>query len=118
MPGILICYRRDDSAAHTGRISDWIRNQLGEEAAFFDVDSIQPGDDFIAAIEQRVADCHIVLAVIGNDWLNSTDDDGRRRIDNPEDFVHVELATACSHSSQVMLFASVLHSSEGTHPYR
>ena len=102
MAGIFICYRREDSGANAGRINDWIRQELGEEAVFFDVDSIQPGDDFIAAIERRVSDCDVLLAVIGKDWLSGRDRDGLRRIDNPEDFVHAELATALRRNVRII----------------
>ncbi len=59
-----------------------------------DVAAIEPGRDFRKAIDESVAACSILLAVIGQEWLESKDDAGRRRLDNPNDFVRMELASA------------------------
>jgi hypothetical protein len=59
-----------------------------------DVAAIEPGRDFRKAIDESVAACSILLAVIGQEWLESKDNAGRRRLDNPNDFVRMELASA------------------------
>jgi hypothetical protein len=59
-----------------------------------DIDTLRPGVDFVKAIQDAVTSCDVLLAVIGRNWLNVSDDDGRRRLDNPHDFVRVEIATA------------------------
>ena len=64
-------------------------NAFDRKQIFMDIDAIALGDDFIKEIEKRVGDCDVLIAVIGAHWLTSKDDQGRRRLDNPEDFVGV-----------------------------
>ena len=59
-----------------------------------DVDAIEPGRDFRKAIRENVSACHIFLAMIGPEWLNARSADGQRRIDNENDYVRLEIATA------------------------
>jgi hypothetical protein len=66
-----------------------------------DIDSIEPGEDFVAVIENTVGSCNILLAVIGQEWLTSAID-GKRRLDNPEDFVRLEIATALRREVRVV----------------
>src|ERR1043166_4935681 len=91
---IFISYRRDDSEGVAGRLFDRLATQFGREQIFMDVDAIAPGEDFIDVIERAVTSCDVLIAVIGRGWLEARDQDGRRRIDNPEDFVRVEIVAA------------------------
>ena len=59
-----------------------------------DVAAIEPGRDFRKAIDESVSNCSILLAMIGQEWLESKNDTGRRRLENPNDFVRMELASA------------------------
>ena len=59
-----------------------------------DVAAIEPGQDFRKAIDQSVASCTVLLAVIGQHWLDSRDGSGMRRLDDAGDFVRIELASA------------------------
>ena len=77
---IFLCYRRDDSIGHTGRLYDRLAKQFGAERVFMDVNTIEPGEDFIDAIQKTVAKCDIEIVVIGKSWLKSTDQTGRRRL--------------------------------------
>ncbi len=90
---LFISYRREDSAGHAGRLFDFFAERLGTDSVFMDVDGIEPGVDFVVALEKVLAGSE-VLAVIGRDWASAADGDGRRRLDDPEDFVRLELATA------------------------
>lgn len=92
-PGIFICYRRDDSAGHAGRLHDRLTAHFGDEQVFMDLDQIEPGEDFVQAIVDAVGSCEILLALIGRNWLTSRDG-ANRRLDNPNDFVRLELAAA------------------------
>jgi hypothetical protein len=67
-----------------------------------DIDGIPIGDDFVRVIEQRVGECDVLIAVIGTHWLNSTDQQDGRRLDNPEDFVRMEIATALQRDIRVI----------------
>lgn len=94
MPRIFISYRRDDSAGYVGRLYDKISERFGEESVFMDMDAIQPGEDFVKVIEKAVGSCDVLLAVIGKQWMTITDRYGYRRIENPDDFVRLEIAAA------------------------
>jgi len=59
-----------------------------------DVAANEPGRDFRKVIDQSVATCSVLLAIIGNEWLNTKDAAGNRRLDDPNDFVRIELASA------------------------
>jgi hypothetical protein len=92
--GIFISYRREESAANAGRLYDRLSDRFGEGRVFMDVDSIAIGTDFTEAVIGAVSGCDILLALIGRDWLTITDSTGERRIDNPEDWVRLEIETA------------------------
>ena len=94
MPRIFISYRREDSLPYAGRLFDGLAARFGDDQVFMDIDTILPGEDFIAVIERKVDSCDALLAIIGNQWATSTDARGRRRIDNPDDYVRLEIATA------------------------
>jgi len=80
MPAIFISYRREDSIAYSGRLYDRLTAEFGKGQVFMDIDSIDPGADFIEVIEQTVAACDAVLVVIGKQWLTVADAQGRRML--------------------------------------
>ena len=90
---IFLSYRREDAAGHAGRLYDRLCQHFGEEHIFMDIDTIEPGDDFVEVIQNAVSSCDVLLAVIGKQWLGSAGAT-ERRIDNPEDFVRLEIAAA------------------------
>lgn len=94
MANIFISYRRDDSADVTGRIFDSLTRKFGKDNVFKDVDSIPYGVNFAEHLQQVIDSCMAVLVVIGPDWLTMTDQDGNRRLDNPQDYVRMEVAMA------------------------
>ncbi|MDY0743896.1 toll/interleukin-1 receptor domain-containing protein [Paucibacter sp. R3-3] len=94
MQNIFISYRRDDTEGQAGRLFEALRSEFGAEHVFMDVATIEPGVDFRRAIERNTADCGVLLALIGRGWLTLTDEQGRRRIDDPDDFVRLETAAA------------------------
>ena len=67
-----------------------------------DIDTIEPGLDFVEVIAQAVGSCDALIALIGKQWLTITDDAGRRRLDNPEDFVRLEIAAALARNIRVI----------------
>jgi hypothetical protein len=89
---IFLTYRRDDSAGQTGRIADRLKREFGEDSLFMDVDTIPLGVDFRKKINDEVARCDVLIAAIGNRWM--TDETGQRRLDNPLDFVRIEISAA------------------------
>lgn len=94
MGTIFLSYRRSDSAGESGRLSDDLIARFGAERVFMDVDAIQPGVDFRKAIRTNVGGCGVLLAVIGPGWLDAKAAGGERRLDNANDYVRLEIATA------------------------
>lgn len=93
-PKIFISYRRSDSADVTGRIYDRLIEQFGRFAIFKDVHSIPPGIDFREHLGKAVGKCKIFLVVIGDQWLEIKDAKGKKRLQDPEDFVRIEVESA------------------------
>lgn len=97
MSGIFISYRRDDSRGFAGRLADALDaafgSDFGSDFVFRDIDDIAPGANFIHAITSRLASVDIVLVVIGPGWLAARNDGGRR-LDDPADFVRLEIELA------------------------
>ena len=91
---VFVSYRRDDSRHQAGRLFDHLVEKFGKKHVFKDVDSIPPGVDFREVLTERVAGCDVFLAVIGDDWLWAEGPDGRRRLDDPRDFVRIEIEAA------------------------
>ena len=92
--GIFVNYRRNDSEGEAGRLFDDLTSRFSPEAVFMDVAAIEPGRDFRKVIDQSVATCSVLVAIIGQDWVNMMDSAGNRRLDDPNDFVRIELASA------------------------
>ena len=99
---IFISYRREETAYPAGWLFDRLAGQFGEGRVFKDVDSIQPGDDFTQVITAAVESSAVLLALIGNRWLTITGDDGRPRLDDPGDFVRLEIETALARNVRVV----------------
>jgi len=97
--GIFVSYRREDSAGHAGRLFDKLVQHFGRERIFMDIDTIEPGEDFVTVIENAVGSCDILIAVICRNW-NSASSSGR--LDNPNDFVRLEIATALRRDIRVI----------------
>lgn len=91
---IFISYRREDSMAYAGRLFDRLADRFGLEKIFMDIDTMKVGLDFVKQIEHAVQSCDVLIAVIGKTWLTIKDEEGNRRLDNPDDFVRVEIRAA------------------------
>jgi hypothetical protein len=99
---IFISYRRQESKWSTKSVYDRLSASFGSKRIFMDIDAIALGDDFVKAIEKTVSQCDVLIAVIGAHWLTATDDQGRRRLENPEDLVRRELAAALKRDIRVI----------------
>ncbi len=91
MGGIFISYRRDDSAPYARLLSDELGERFGQPNIVRDIDTIRPGTPFARAIETAVSSCDALIVVIGKEWLTVKNDNGRRRLDDPEDYVRLEV---------------------------
>ena len=99
---IFISYRRDDSEGEAGRLYDDLIRIFGFESVFMDVSDIHPGKDFRQAIDENVARCAVLLAMIGPGWATIQDASGTRRLDQPNDFVRLEIASALTRGIDVI----------------
>jgi hypothetical protein len=99
---IFISYRRDDASSAAGRLYDRLSAQFPQSQIFMDVDNLGAGEDFVEAIEASVSSCEVLVAVIGKGWLVSSDEEGKRRLDNPDDFVRLEITTALKRNIRVI----------------
>jgi hypothetical protein len=93
---IFISYRREETAYPAGWLFDRLVAKFGEGQVFKDVDSIELGEDFVEAITEAVASCTVLLALIGDQWLTITDENGTRRLEMADDFVRLEIEAALS----------------------
>ena len=94
MARIVLSYRREETGGQAGRLYDRLVREFDDDQVFMDVDTIRPGEDFVEVIEQAIATSDVLLAVIGRRWTDLKDDEGNRRIDDPLDFVRLEIETA------------------------
>jgi TonB family protein len=94
MRAIFVSYRRDDAEGEAGRLFDDLVKHFGASSVFIDVATIDVGRDFRKAIDESIADCGVLLAVIGKSWIDARDEHGQRRLDDASDFVRLETASA------------------------
>jgi hypothetical protein len=94
MPTIFISYRRSDSQDVTGRIYDRLVSKFSPKQVYKDVDTIPLGVSFPAHLRQLLSKANVVLVIIGPSWVSATDEDGGRRLDDPNDFVRLEIEQA------------------------
>jgi hypothetical protein len=111
---IFISYRRDDSEGEAGRLYDDLVRAYGDNAVFMDVSGIAPGLDFRKAIDDNVAGCGVFLAVVGTQWTTVTCSDGKRRLDDDNDFVRLEIASALARN--IAVIPVLVHEARMPHP--
>jgi hypothetical protein len=100
---VFINYRREDDQGNAGRLYDRLEAEFGAGQLFMDVEGhIKGGDDFVEILRAQVAECDVLLAIVGPRWLSIADEKGRRRLDNPEDWVRVELVGALETGKRVI----------------
>jgi len=99
---IFISYRRDDAEGYAGRLFDRLNNRFPRRV-FMDVTGIRPGADFSRVIQDSVGSCHVLIAIIGREWITVKDGaTNQRRLDFPNDYVRREIATALSRNITVI----------------
>jgi hypothetical protein len=100
--GIFISYRREDAAGHARALYEQLATRFGEERVFMDVDAIGLGVNVTERIESAIGTSGVLLALIGKDWLTAAGAGGKRRLDDPEDFVRREIAGALKREIKVI----------------
>jgi hypothetical protein len=102
MSRIFISYRRSDSPDIVGRIYDRLLEALPDCSVFRDIDSIPLGVSFPLFLKEALDNTQAALVVIGPGWLKANDASGRRRLDDPGDFVRIEVETALRSLARVI----------------
>jgi class 3 adenylate cyclase/tetratricopeptide (TPR) repeat protein len=99
---IFVSYRRGAASGSAGRLYDALEAHFGPRYVFMDVDNVAPGDNFLAALNRAITASSIMVVVIDPSWIRVRDRQGRRRLDDPRDFVRLEVETAFRHGLTVI----------------
>jgi tetratricopeptide (TPR) repeat protein len=100
---IFISYRKADTQAVVDHLAEKLKSVFGATAVFKDDRDLRAGERWPDRLEQEVLARAVLLAVIGPNWLTALDDDGRRRLDDPGDWVRREISTALNHGRRVIV---------------
>ena len=98
---IFISYRRSDTQGYAGRLSDSLEAYFGGKRVFRDIEDIKGGSEYAKDIEKSLSSADAVIVLMGPNWLSVTGEDGKRRIDDPEDWVSQEIVTAIEQGIRV-----------------
>src|SRR5262245_42158522 len=101
MSKVFISYRRDDSAGYAHAIHSQLIHHFSKDQVFMDVDTVEPGMDFVRAIEKAVGECDVLVALIGKRWAGG-EASGTSRLDNEKDYVRLEVSTALARDIRVI----------------
>jgi tetratricopeptide (TPR) repeat protein len=116
LPGrIFISYRRQETAWPAGRLYDVFVEHFSAEEVFKDVDNIEPGEHFVERITAAVESCDVLLALIGPRWLTMIDEKGQRRLDDPEDYVRLEIETALTRTGTIRVIPILVDEAKMPH---
>jgi TIR domain len=99
---VFISYRREETAWQAGWLFDRLVDRFGRGQIFKDIDSIRLGDDFVEVITAAVGSYDVLLALIGERWLTITDEQGQARLDDPNDFVRLEIEAGLTRNVRVI----------------
>ncbi len=102
MKNIFISYRREDSEGFARGLFQSLVGAFGPDHVFMDVEDIGLGVDFVEAIDNSLATCGALLVLIGTQWADCTDGAGNRRLEDPLDFVRMEVAKALERGVRVI----------------
>ena len=100
--GIFISYRRADAGPYARLLQVQLGERFPDTPVFMDLDSIEAGIDFAESIKAGLDACSVLVALIGPRWLTLADDDGHRRLENPNDYVRFEIRTALKRGVRVI----------------
>lgn len=102
MAGVFVSYRRSDSDVAAGRLADDLSEIFGRDSIFRDVDTLEAGEDYTKALDHALDSCVALIAMIGPRWSNVTDDVGHRRLEDPRDWVRMEISRALDRGVRVI----------------
>ncbi len=99
---IFVSYRRRDTSGYAHLVYTVLRKEFGADNVFMDVDTIQPGQDFVDTLDRALSTCDVIIVLIGPTWLSIQDENGVRRLDDPNDFVRLEITSAINHKKKLI----------------
>ena len=102
MSTLFINYRRKDASGYAGRLYDRLAKHFDRDQVFMDIDQIEPGEDFHEVIDKKLKSVQVAVVLIGRHWLDITDAAGKRRLDNPDDWVRLEIAALLERNIRVI----------------
>ncbi|HKA38360.1 MAG TPA: toll/interleukin-1 receptor domain-containing protein [Burkholderiales bacterium] len=94
MATVFISYRREETAGEARALFQALVARLGEASVFMDVDAIALGRDFRQVLQERLASCDLLLALVGRGWIEAKNASGKRRLEDPTDYVRLEIEAA------------------------
>ena len=100
--GIFLSYRREDAMPYARLLQYLLSERIPDARVFMDLDSIEAGLDFAEVIREAVESCTVLVALIGQQWATLADEEGHRRLDDPDDFVRFEVQTALERDVRVV----------------
>ena len=100
--GIFLSYRREDAAPYARLLQYQLSERFPDARVFMDLDSIEAGLDFAEVIRDAVNSSAVLVALIGRQWATLADEQGRRRLDDPDDYVRFEVQTALKRGVRVI----------------
>jgi hypothetical protein len=100
--GVFLSYRREDAGPYARSLQLQLSQRIPDAHIFMDLDSIEAGLPFAAVIRDALESCTVLVALIGRQWMTITDEDGRRRLDDPDDYVRFEIQMALKRGVRVI----------------
>jgi hypothetical protein len=100
--GVFLSYRHQDAAPYARLLQSRLRERFPDVRVFMDLDSIEAGLDFAEVIGEAVDSCAVLMALIGRQWATLADEQGRRRLDDPDDWVRFEIRAALERGVRVI----------------
>jgi hypothetical protein len=94
MGTVFISYRREETSGEARALFNDLVARIGKDLVFMDVDNIALGRDFREVLRENLASCDLMLVLIGKGWVDAKDQSGRRRLDDPGDFIRLEIGAA------------------------
>jgi len=98
---LFISYRRGDTQWLAGRLSDSLGHYFGDKRVFRDIEGIEGGADFSHVIHRTLSASGALVVLIGKDWLNAADEQGRPRLHQADDWVAQEIGAALDKGMRV-----------------
>jgi formylglycine-generating enzyme required for sulfatase activity len=99
---IFINYRRGESLKDAQHLTTLIEKHFPHRKVFLDVHGIDGGEHWLHTLERQVAESDVMVTLIGAGWLDLKDEDGKRRLDDPNDFVRFEIAQALTRDIPIL----------------